>query len=308
MTYTPELSTAFVRDERLELHRRMWVLRLLDMALEELRIDRGADGAPRSEFGQEAVVVGTVAALRPGDILTATSPRFRHALQIGLSLPLGPAIAEMFGPRRSVRVGSQDAPLVADWTELLSTESALGQSMLFALGDAHAQRMAGDGNVTVCVVGVGDANCPEFAAAANVAVSWRLPVVFVVENIHRTPSASSAPRPVPKFHEMPMLSVDGRNVAAVSDSVAGSVLRASVGDGPFLVEASTYRTNHPAAVDPLVFLRRQLLGAGVSGGHLNEVECRSRHLVAEAVSFAKARLRAQPPTSVCEPDPWSAAS
>jgi pyruvate dehydrogenase E1 component alpha subunit len=100
-----------------------------------------------------------------------------------------------------------------------------------------------------------------------------------------------------------MVSVDGRNVVAVSDSVAGAVLRASVGDGPFVVEATTYRTNHPAAVDPLVFLRRQLLGVGVSAGHLNEVECRSRHLVAEAVSFAKARRQTQPPGSVWEPDP-----
>jgi TPP-dependent pyruvate/acetoin dehydrogenase alpha subunit len=299
MTYTPELSPAFVRDQ-LELHRRMWVLRLLDMALEELRADRQADGVARNDFGQEAVAVGTVAALRPGDTLTATTPRFRHARHVALSLPLGPVIAEMFGPRRRVRVGSQDAPLVADWKELFSTESALGQSTLFALGDAHAQRLAGEGKVTVCVIGDGDANCAEFTAAANIAVSWRLPVVFVVENIR---GASGAPTRLPKVHEMPVVSVDGRNVAAVSDSVAGAVRRASVGDGPFLVEAITYRANHPAAVDPLVFLRRQLLGDGISASHLNEVECRSRHLVAEAVSFAKARLRTQPPGSVWEAGP-----
>jgi TPP-dependent pyruvate/acetoin dehydrogenase alpha subunit len=300
MTYTPELSAAFVRDQRLELHRRMWVLRLLDMALEELRVDRQADGVARNEFGQEAVAVGTVAALRPGDTLTATTPRFRHARHVGRSLPLGPVIAEMSGPRRRVRVGSQDAPLVADWKELFSSESALGQSTLFALGDAHAQRLAGEGKVTVCVIGDGDANCAEFTAAANIAVSWRLPVVFVVENIR---GASGAPTRRPKVHEMPMVSVDGRNVAAVSDSVAGAVLRASLGDGPFLVEAITYRANHPAAVDPLVFLRRQLLGDGISASHLDELECRSRHLVAEAVSFAKARLRTQPPGSVWEAGP-----
>ncbi len=299
MTYTPELSAAFVRDDRLELHCRMWVLRLLDMALDELC----ADGSARTEFGQEAVAVGTVAALRPGDILTSSIPQFRHARQIGLSLPLGPVIAtEMIGPRRQVRIGSQDAPLVDDWKQLLCTESALGQSTLFALGDAHGQRLAREGNVTVCVIGDGDAKSAEFVAAANIAVSWQLPVVFVVESIR---GASVATQSGAKFHGMPMLSADGRNVAAVRDTVAQAVLRAGIGGGPIVVEAITYRANHPAAVDPLVFLRRQLMGAGVTGGHLNEVECRSRHLVAEAVGVAK-RLRTQRAATEWEPDHWTA--
>ncbi|MFZ1176934.1 MAG: thiamine pyrophosphate-dependent enzyme [Mycobacterium sp.] len=107
---------------------------------------------------------------------------------------------------------------------------------------------------------------------------------------------------------MPVLSVDGKNVEAVRDLVAEAVQRASAGEGPTLVNAVTYRTNRPSGVDPLVFARRQLIGGGVSGFHLYEVERRARHLVAEAESFAKALWRAEEPPAVREPDPWSAAS
>ena len=111
MTSTPELSAAFVRDQ-LELYRRMWVLRLLDMALEESRIDGLLNGAMQPAFGQEAVAVGTTAALRPGDIITTTIPHFRHAQQVGLALPLAPAIAEMIGPSLGgVGSRSDESPL-----------------------------------------------------------------------------------------------------------------------------------------------------------------------------------------------------
>jgi TPP-dependent pyruvate/acetoin dehydrogenase alpha subunit len=64
MARTPELSATHL-DEQLELYRRMWVLRLLDMALEERRIDGLLKGPMVAAFGQEAVAVGTIAALRP---------------------------------------------------------------------------------------------------------------------------------------------------------------------------------------------------------------------------------------------------
>ena len=70
---TPELSAAVV-DEELELYRRMWVLRLLDMALEESRIDGLLNGPMDAAFGQEAVAVGTTAALRPGESSSSPPP------------------------------------------------------------------------------------------------------------------------------------------------------------------------------------------------------------------------------------------
>ncbi len=292
---TPELSAAVV-DEELELYRRMWVLRLLDMALEESRIDGLLNGPMEAAFGQEAVAVGTAAALRPGDIIITTTIRhFRQAQQVGLALPLAPAIAEMTCPSPDVAGGWDEGAYSADWKQLFSSPGTLVQYALFALGDAYSQQLAGEGGVTVCVIEGRDANSAEFKAAASIAASWRLPVVFVVENI-RDARAARQDSCVPDDHGMPMLTVDGNDVGAVRDSVARAVRRASNGGGPILVDAITHRTNHPAAVDPLVGAKRRLVGAGVSITRLYEIERRARHLVAEAESFAKGMVPAEQPT------------
>lgn len=304
MTRTPAMPPVSGHGAPLEPYRRMWVLRLLDMALEEARTGGVVGETPQREFGQEAVAVGATSALRPGDIVNATTPHVRHAQHAGLALPLGPVIAEMIGARRKACGASRKTP-VADWKQALANESVLGQSTLFALGDANAQRMTGAGKVTLCVIGGRDAHSVEFTTAAKIAVTWRLPVVFVVENIRGGPDAR---RRAYQTDVMPMLSVDGRDVAAVSASVAEAVQRASTGGGPTLVEAITYRTNHPVAMDPLVFARRQLIANGVDDDRLYEVEHGARLLVAEAMAAAKALVQAQEAAAMPDPNPWSAAS
>nr|WP_231633776.1 MULTISPECIES: thiamine pyrophosphate-dependent enzyme [unclassified Mycobacterium] len=303
MARNPEMSAANV-GEQLELYRRMWVLRLLDMALEESRIDGLLNGPMVAAFGQEAVAVGTIAALRPGDIMSTSIRHFEHAQRVGHLLPLGPAIAEMITPRPAVAVGRKESPFATEWKQIFAGADPLRQSILFALGDAYAQQVAGEGKVTLCVIGDDAVNSAEFKSAAAIALSWRLPVVFVVENIREASGVRRGPR---ERHGLPVLSVDGKNVGAVYDSVSQAADRASAGGGPSMVEAVTYRTNHPSGVDPLVFARRELTRAGVSAGHLYEVERRARHLVAEAAAFANA-LRVEGAAAVSEPDHWSAAS
>ncbi|MDT5147105.1 MAG: hypothetical protein QOC58_1750 [Mycobacterium sp.] len=298
MTRTPEPSEATV-GYHLELYRRMWVLRLLDMALEESRIDGLLTGAIQPAFGQEAVAVGVTAAARPGDITVTTTPHFRNARRIGDALPLAPGIAELFDLSAGDS-GHPDDRYVADWRHSLSGASTLEQSTLCALGDAHQQWLAGEGEVTLCVIGHPDADSPEFTAAAGVAVSWRLPVVFVVENVRRAPGARQDGY-LRQCHGIPALSVDGKDVVAVRDAVAEAVRRASAGGGPTVVSAVTYRANHPAGADPLVFARRRLTVAGVDAGALYEVERRARHLVAEAECVVKATLRGEGPPKVRGP-------
>ncbi|EFG75445.1 dehydrogenase E1 component [Mycobacterium parascrofulaceum ATCC BAA-614] len=304
MARTPELPAANV-GEQLELYRRMWVLRLLDMALEESRIDGLLDGPMVAAFGQEALAVGAVAALRPGDVMSTAIRHFEHARQVGRVLPLGPAIAEMIAPSRAAVADAQESPFATEWKQIFATSDPLRKSILFALGDAYAQRLAGAGGVTLCVVGTDAVDSAEFKSAASIALSWRLPVVFVVENIRDGSGVRRGPR---ERHGLPVLSADGKDVEAVHDSVTRAVRRASVGEGPTMVEAVTYRTNHPAGVDPLVFARRRLTRAGVSAGHLYEVERRARHLVAEAAAVANALLRSEGPAPVSEPGHPAAAS
>jgi len=298
MTRTPEMSAARLR-EQLELYRQMWVLRLLDMAMEELRIDGLLNQPAQAAFGQEAVAIGTAAALRPGDTMTTGIVHLQHAQQIGCAMPLGPAIAALIGPSFGSD-SDEDVPFVASVRGLSSLSSTLQQSPLLAVGHAYGKQLINDGEVTLCVMEDRDANSADFAEAANIAMSWQLPVVFVVENLRDTDAS--------QYRGMPVLPVDGNDVEAVRDSVAQAVRRASAGGGPVLVRAVTQRTNAVSSVDPLVLARQKLIGAGIGAGHLYEVERRARRLVAEAEAHAKAMLRAEEPAPIREPEAWPAAS
>lgn len=84
MTRTSEGLAAFVVDQLEELYRRMWVLRLLDMALEQLRIEGLINGPLQGGFGQEAVSVGAAAALGEGDVIITTHLRMPNTLVLTL--------------------------------------------------------------------------------------------------------------------------------------------------------------------------------------------------------------------------------
>jgi TPP-dependent pyruvate/acetoin dehydrogenase alpha subunit len=293
MTRTPEMSAARL-GEQLELYRQMWVLRLLDMAVEELRIDGLLNQPVQAAFGQEAVAIGTAAALRPGDTMTTGIVHLQHAQQIGCAMPLGPAIAALMCPSFGSD-GDEEVRFVASVRGLSSLSSALQQSPLLAVGHAYGKQLINDGEVTVCVMEERDANSADFAEAAHIAMSWQLPVVFVVENFRATGAS--------QCHGMPVLPVDGNDVEAVRDSVAAATRRAGAGGGPVLVRAVG-----ASSVDPLVLARQKLVGAGISASHLYEVERRARRLVAEAEAHAKAMFRAEEPAPIREPEAWPAAS
>jgi len=307
MTCTTERSAALV-SEQLELYRRMWVLRLLDMALQELRIDGLLKEPVQAMFGQEAVAIGATAALRPSDAVTTSVPHLLHAQQVSVALPLGPTIAEMIGSGLEEDCGWEDTPRENNrGGEFCSSASALQQSALRAVGQAYANWLADEGKVTLCVIGEHEVNSAEFAEVVNAAVLWRLPVVFVVENT-RYARSTCTDRALHERIGMPVLSIDGKDVESVRDCVAEALQRASADQGPTLLRAVTNRTNDVNKVDPLVLARKNLIDAGVSVSHLYEVERRARYLVAEAEVFAKATRAGEAPASIRQPEPWPAAS
>lgn len=112
MTRTSEGLAAFVVDQLEELYRRMWVLRLLDMALEQLRIEGLINGPLQGGFGQEAVSVGAAAALGEGDVIITTHRP--HAQHVGTDAPLGPVIADMLGATAGDLEGADEDAHIAD--------------------------------------------------------------------------------------------------------------------------------------------------------------------------------------------------
>lgn len=137
MTRTSEGLAAFVVDQLEELYRRMWVLRLLDMALEQLRIEGLINGPLQGGFGQEAVSVGAAAALGEGDVIITTHRP--HAQHVGTDAPLGPVIADMLGATAGDLEGADEDAHIADpRAGLPAAIRVVKQSPLLAIGHAYA--------------------------------------------------------------------------------------------------------------------------------------------------------------------------
>jgi pyruvate dehydrogenase E1 component alpha subunit len=91
----------------------------------------------------------------------------------------------------------------------------------------------------------------------NMAMTWKLPVVFICEN-KKYAMGTSVKRnsnvvdiyKLADAYEMPGDSVDGMSAEAVHDAVTRAVKRARQGDGPTLLEMKTYRYKGHSISDP----------------------------------------------------------
>ena len=117
-----------------------------------------------------------------------------------------------------------------------------------AVGTALAARMDGGDALAVSLLGDGATEEGVFHESMNLASIKKLPVVFVCENnlfsshLHislRQPADSTCR--FAEAHCVPWRRVDGNDVVAVAAAMAEAVAHARAGEGPFFIEAVTYR-------------------------------------------------------------------
>ena len=197
--------------------------------------------------GQEAVAVGAVDALSPGDYVVSNHRGHGHFIACGADV--GRLMAELMGKEPGYCRGRGGSQHVC-WIErgFIGTNGITGGGLPIATGAAFSARYRKSGQVVLCFFGEGASNQGTFHESLNMASIWRLPIVYVCENnlyAMSTPVACSmnvehvAERA--KAYGMPGEVVDGMDPFAVRQAVAAAVEGARAGDGPSLIEAKTYR-------------------------------------------------------------------
>ena len=211
---------------------------------------------------------------------------------------------------------------------VMGSYAIVGAHLPIALGAAWSAQYRESGQVAVCFFGDGTTNIGAFHEALNMAVVWRVPVVFVCENnqyMEYTPIAdvTAVPRPAADraaAYGLDPIVVDGNDVEAVYEVAAQAIGRARAGDGPSLVEAVTYRHGGHSradpgkyrpddevaawkARDPIPAYRARLEAAGVDPAELDAIdaECRARVAAAEA----EARAAPEPTADALATELWS---
>jgi len=278
-----------------ELHRQIVTIREFETEL--LHASRRGDLADATHLciGQEAIAVGTMAALRPDDLITSTHRGHGHCIAKGADI--GRMMAELYGKASGYCRGRGGSMHIADFSlGICGANGIVGAGMPIANGIALAAKLKGTGQVCLSFFGDGAANQGSFHEALNLASIWKLPVVFVCENNQYAVSmavndsmaiANVADRAA--GYGIPGVVVDGNDVAAVREATAQAVERARAGEGPTLLECKTYRRTGHYAMDPDRYRPREERQWWEK--HNDPVE-RSEHLLTERGAATEGELRA----------------
>ena len=242
--------------DRLAWYRRMLEIRRFEEKVQELFMGGHIQGTTHLCQGQEAVSVGSIAAMRKDDVLTNTYRGHGQALARGMAQET--AFAELMGRRTGGSGGVGGSMHLVDFSMgNIGSNAIVGAGLPIAVGAAMAFRMRGEDRVALTFFGDGATNIGTFHEALNMASVWKAPVVFIIENNlygeyspvrDTTPLDDLARRADP--YGIPGVVVDGQDVDAVRDAVGAAVTRARAGDGPSLLEMKTYRYRGHSRSDP----------------------------------------------------------
>nr|YP_009546283.1 pyruvate dehydrogenase E1 component alpha subunit [Gelidium gabrielsonii]AYO27631.1 pyruvate dehydrogenase E1 component alpha subunit [Gelidium gabrielsonii] len=213
--------------------------------------------------GQEAVSTGIIKALSTQDYVCSTYRDHVHALSKGVPPRL--VMAELFGKETGCSRGRGGSMHVfSAQHNFLGGFAFIGEGIPVAIGSAFQSiyrkqviRDHSDLSVTVCFFGDGTSNNGQFFECLNMAVLWKLPVIFVVENNQwAIGMAHNRSTSLPEIHKkaqafgLPGIEIDGMDVLAVREAAQTAIQRAREGKGPTLIEALTYRFRGHSLADP----------------------------------------------------------
>jgi 2-oxoisovalerate dehydrogenase E1 component len=304
-----EQCPSFSREDLVEMQRRMLLIRGFEERVAALYRDGLVPGFVHLSIGQEASAVGACWPLRRDDVITSTHRGHGHCLAKGLE-PLG-MFAELMARDRGTNRGRGGSMHIADPTQgIFGANGIVAAGLPIAVGAATAAHIRGADTVAVAFFGDGAAAQGAFHEALNLAAVWQLPVVFFCENNEYSEfSHASTQHAAPLEHratgyDVSYVAVDGNDVVATAKAMDEVIKAARDGDGPFLVEASTYRWHghyegdpqryRPEQEveawrerDPLLVHRSRLLESGVDAGELEELERAVSDQLDQAVDQAR---------------------
>ncbi len=198
-------------------------------------------------IGQEAVAVGSMAALRSDDYITASYRDHGHALARGLTARS--VMAELFGKATGCSHGKGGSMHLFDASlGFLGGHGIVGGHIPLTAGMAFAAKYRKTDQVAVCFFGEAAVNIGSFHETLNMAALWKLPAVFIVEN-NGYGMGTALARASSKLdlahraysYEMTEEVVDGQDVFTVRSAVDRAVERARLESLPTLLEMRTYR-------------------------------------------------------------------
>jgi pyruvate dehydrogenase E1 component alpha subunit len=299
------------KSEYLDLYHQMVLIRRVEERSAELYQQGKIGGFLHLYIGQEAVSTGLISARKPGDrVITAYRD---HGVAINVGISARQVMAELLGKSTGISKGKGGSMHMADVEKnFWGGHAVVGAHLPIAAGLALGDQYQSNDGVTICMFGDGATNIGFFHEALNLSKVWNLPVLWVTENnkygmgteVERASAVSEISQKADGYG-IPNVRVDGMNVIDVRQAAEEHLAYIREGNGPFFLEAITYRfRGHSMGdperyrqkdevkkwqeEDPIGIYRQYLLKEKVaSSEELDELESKVEAETQDAIEFAE---------------------
>jgi pyruvate dehydrogenase E1 component alpha subunit len=254
-----ELPAGLTRERGLHLLREMLRIRQFEDRCAELYGAGHIRGFLHLYDGEEAIAVGVMQVLGPGDAIVSTYREHGHALARGIGM--GPLMAELCGKRAGCSAGRGGSMHIFDvGLRFYGGNAIVGGGLPLAVGLALAEKLRGSRNLAACFFGEGAVAEGEFHESMNLAALWQLPVLFLCENnfyamgtaLARSEAQTDIQAKAAAYG-VRAAAVDGMDVFAVEAAAGSAAEHARLGRGPVLLELRTYRLRAHSMFDAQLY-------------------------------------------------------
>ncbi|MGV3593777.1 MAG: pyruvate dehydrogenase (acetyl-transferring) E1 component subunit alpha [Sediminibacterium sp.] len=306
------MPTKFSKETYLYWYELMQLIRQFELKAEEMYKMAGKiRGFFHAYIGQEAIAAGCMTATQPDDpFITAYRD---HGLALAKGVSANACMAELYGKATGCAKGKGGSMHFFSLEhKFFGGHGIVGAQIGTGAGLAFAEKYKGTQNVVLCYFGDGAARQGMLHETFNLAMTWKLPVIFICENnnyamgtsIERTSNVTDIYK-LADAYDMPADKVDGMTAEAVHEGISRAVKRARAGEGPTLLEMKTYRYKGHSISDPQKYrskeevdeykeqdpiskVRTTILENGFATEEfLNDIDKRIDAVVEESVRFAE---------------------
>lgn len=262
-------------------------------------------------IGQEAIAAGMVSAIRKEDALVTAYRQHGNAISRGLSTKS--CMAELYGKETGCVKGKGGSMhFFSKEHRYFGGNGIVGAQIPIGTGIAFAEKYKGTDNICLTMFGDGAARQGALYESFNMAMTWKLPVLYILENngyamgtsIERTSNVKDLFK-IGSAFDMPSEQVDGMNPAIIHEAISRAAEHIRRGEGPYFLEIKTYRyrghsvsdpgnyrskeeVEHYKTLDPLLTTESYMLENGLmKPSEMEDLQNKIKIEIDEAVEFAE---------------------
>ena len=216
-------------------------------------------------IGQEAIAAGLVTGIQKEDkIVTAYR---QHGIALARGLDANSCMAELYGKETGCVKGKGGSMhFFSAEHNYFGGNGIVGAQIPIGTGIGFAEKYKGTDKFCVTMFGDGAARQGALYESFNMAMTWKLPVLYICENnmyamgtsVTRTSNVHDLAK-IGLAFDMPSETVDGMSPESVHEALQRAADHIRSGKGPYYLEIKTYRYRGHSVSDPAKYRTKEEL-------------------------------------------------